>query len=147
MDGDLPAKLIKEFSSELAPPLSQLYRAIAQTGKWPSRWKAEQGLPLKKISNPLSEDDLRIISLTPFFSKTFEQLVLDWLLKYVSGQLDNFQYGGRKGTSINHYLIDLITFILYNQDLPETRAVLATMIRLLKSFQSTKSHDSCDKAE
>ena len=134
VDGDLPAKLIKEFSSELAPPLSQLYRVIAQTGKWPSRWKAEQGLPLKKISNPLSEDDLRIISLTPFFSKTFEQLVLDWLLEYVSGQLDNFQYGGRKGTSINHYLIDLITFILYNQDLPETRAVLATMIDFSKAF-------------
>ena len=48
VDGDLPAKLIKEFSSELAPPLSQLYRAIAQTGKWPSRWKAEQGTHLKK---------------------------------------------------------------------------------------------------
>ena len=134
VDGDLPAKLIKEFSSELAPPLAQLYRTIAQTGKWPSRWKAEQGLPLKKIANPLSEDDLRIISLTPFFSKTFEQLTLDWLLKYVGEQLDSFQYGGRKGTSINHYLIDLITFILFNQDLPETKAVLATMIDFSKAF-------------
>ena len=82
----------------------------------------------------MTEDDLRIISLTPFFSKTFEQLVLDWLLKYVGEQLDSFQYGGRKGTSINHYLIDLITFILYNQDLPETRAVLATMIDFSKAF-------------
>ena len=134
VEGDLPAKLIKEFSSELAPPLAQLYKAIAQTGKWPSRWKTEQGLPLKKISNPQSEDDLRIISLTPFFSKTFEQLVLDWLLEHVGDQLDNFQYGGRKGTSINHYLIDLITFILFNQDLPESRAVLATMIDFLKAF-------------
>ena len=134
VDGDLPAKLIKEFSSELAPPLSQLYRTIAQSGKWPSRWKSEQGIPLKKTTNPLTEDDLRIISLTPFFSKTFEQLVLDWLLKYVDNQLDSSQYGGRKGTSINHYLIDLITFILYNQDLHETRAVLATMIDFSKAF-------------
>ena len=91
-------------------------------------------MPLKKITNPLTEDDLRIISLTPFFSKTFEQLVLDWLLKYVGDQLDDFQYGGRKGTSVNHYLIDLITFILYNQDLPEARAVLATMIDFSKAF-------------
>ena len=82
----------------------------------------------------MTEDDLRIISLTPFFSKTFEQLVLDWLLQYVGEQLDSFQYGGRKGTSINHYLIDLITFILYNQDFPETRAVLATMIDFSKAF-------------
>ena len=116
VDGDLPAKLIKEFSSELAP-LSHNF--------------TEQ---LQKVTNPLTEDDLRIISLTPFFSKTFEQIVMDWLLKYVDDQLDNYQYGGRKGTSINHYLIDLITFILYNQDLPESRAVLATMIDFSKAF-------------
>ena len=82
----------------------------------------------------MTEDDLRIISLTPFFSKTFEQIVLDWLLEYVDEQIDSFQYGGRKGTSSNHYLIDLITFILYNQDLPESRAVLATMVDFSKAF-------------
>ena len=132
--GDLPAKLIKEFGPELSYPLSLLYNTIAATGKWPKRWKTEQGIPLKKVTNPLSEDDLRIISLTPFFSKTFEQLVLDWLLKYVGEQLDVHQYGGRKGTSINHYLIDLITFIVYNQDLPESRAVLAVMVDFSKAF-------------
>ena len=132
--GDIPAKLVKEFGPELAPPLSQLFRKIATTGKWPKRWRLEQGLPLKKTPNPITEDDLRIISLTPFFSKTFEQIVLDWLLEHVSEQIDPFQYGGRKGTSSNHYLIDLITFILYNQDLPESRAVLATMVDFSKAF-------------
>ena len=132
--GDIPAKLIKEFGPELAPPLSQLFRKISTTGKWPKRWRLEQGLPLKKTNNPMTEDDLRIISLTPFFSKTFEQIVLDWLLEHVNEQIDPFQYGGRKGTSSNHYLIDLITFILYNQDLPESRAVLATMVDFSKAF-------------
>ena len=88
----------------------------------------------------MTEDDLRIISLTPFFSKTFEQIVLDWLLVYVSDQLDPFQYGGRKGSSINHYLIDLISFILLNQDLPETRAVLATMVDFSKAFNRQNHH-------
>ena len=134
VEGDLPAKLIKEFGPELASPLSQLFNTIAATGKWPKRWKTEQGIPLKKVTSPMSEDDLRIISLTPFFSKTFEQLVLDWLLKYVGEQLDVHQYGGRKGTSINHYLIDLITFIIYNQDLPESRAVLTVMVDFSKAF-------------
>ena len=132
--GDIPAKLVKEFGPELAPPLSQLFRKISTTGKWPKRWRLEQGLPLKKTNNPMTEDDLRIISLTPFFSKTFEQIVLDWLLEHVDEQIDSFQYGGRKGTSSNHYLIDLITFILYNQDLPESRAVLATMVDFSKAF-------------
>lgn len=138
--GDLPAKLMKEFSTELAPPLSALFRNVAATGKWPERWKLEQGLPLKKKNDPLTEDDLRIISLTPFSSKVFEQIVLDWLLKYVSEQLDPFQYGGRKGTSINHYLIDLISFILINQDLPETRAVLTAMVDFSKAFNRQNHH-------
>ena len=60
--------------------------------------------------------------------------MLDWLLEYVDNQIDPFQYGGRKGSSSNHYLIDLITFILYNQDLPESRAVLATMVDFSKAF-------------
>ena len=134
VDGDLPAKLIKEFSHELAVPLSNLYKTIAATGKWPKRWKIEQGLPLKKINNPQSEDDLRIISLTPFFSKTFEQIVLDWLQAHIGDKLDKNQFGGRKGTSVNHYIIELITFILYNQDLPESRAVLAIMVDFSKAF-------------
>ena len=140
VSGDLPAKLMKEFSTELATPLSTLFRNVAATGKWPERWKLEQGLPLKKKNDPLTEDDLRIISLTPFSSKVFEQIVLDWLLKYVGEQLDPFQYGGRKGTSINHYLIDLISFILINQDLPETRAVLTAMVDFSKAFNRQNHH-------
>ena len=35
--GDIPAKLIKEFGPELAPPLSQLFRKISTTGKWLKR--------------------------------------------------------------------------------------------------------------
>ena len=44
------------------------------------------------------------------------------------------QYGGRKGSSINHYLIDFISFILYNQDLKEPNAVLAAMVDFQKAF-------------
>ena len=45
-----------------------------------------------------------------------------------------YQYGGRKGSSINHYLIDFISYILHNQELPEPMAVLAAMIDFKKAF-------------
>ena len=48
--------------------------------------------------------------------------------------MDVTQYGGRKGRSTNHYLIDYISFILYNQDLKEARAVLAAMVDFRKAF-------------
>jgi hypothetical protein len=48
--------------------------------------------------------------------------------------MDWSQFGGVKGSSTNHYLIDMITFVLYNQDLKESRAVLAAMIDFEKAF-------------
>ena len=59
---------------------------------------------------------------------------MEWLLIYTSDKLDLSQYGGRRGTSINHYLVDFISFILYNQDLKEPLAVLAAMVDFRKAF-------------
>ena len=80
-----------------------------------------------KIPNPESEDDLRPISLTAFFSKVLEQFIVMWLLDVIGEKLDFRQYGGTKGNSVAHYLIELINFILYNQDSREPRTVLACL--------------------
>ena len=109
--------LYKEFGQELSVPLSRIYNKIIQTGQWPDKWKVEYGLPLKKKTNTENEDDIRIISLTPFFSKIFERFVILWLLDYLKEHLDWWQYGGQKRNSVSHYLIDFINFISYNQDL------------------------------
>ena len=104
------------------------------TGQWPESWKVEYGLPLKKKTNPLNEDDIRIISLTPFYSKVFEKFVIAWLMEYLQEHLDWWQYGGQKGNSISHYLIDFINFITYNQDLRKIHAVLAVAVDFSKAF-------------
>ena len=132
--GDLPRMLHKEFGPELSIPLSKICNNIIQTGQWPDSWKLEFGLPLKKISNPINEDQLRIISLTPFFSKVFERFVISWLMDYLHEHLDWWQYGGQKGSSVSHYLIDFINFIQYNQDLKNIHAVLAVTIDFSKAF-------------
>ena len=113
-----------------------------QTGKWPTRWKEERGIPLNKVkpNQPKDEGELRIIFLTPFLSKTFERIVLDWLLEYVNKHIDWSQFGGRKCSSCNHYIIDMITFILYNQDLKEPKAVLAAMVDFEKAFNRQNHH-------
>ena len=140
--GDLPARLAKEFGPELAIPAARIFNKISQTGSWPTRWKVEHGLPLNKMkpNQPKNEGELRIISLTAFLSKTYEKIVMDWLLHFIGSKIDINQYGGTRGKSINHYLIDLITFILYNQDLTESRAVLAAMIDYQKAFNRQNHH-------
>ena len=132
--GDVPRRIVQEFAPEFATPAGIIFRNITKTGHWPKPWRTEYGTPLQKETNPVSEDQLRIISLTSFFSKVYEQYVMIWLLKYVGKQMDWGQYGGTKGSSISHYMIDLVNFILYNQDLNIPHAVLAVMIDFAKAF-------------
>ena len=132
--GDLPRKLVQEFSPELAAPAGLIFRNIVQSGHWPKPWRVEYGTPLKKQDNPVTEDQIRIISLTNYLSKVFEQFVIDWLLEYVGPQLDWGQYGGVSGSSISHYLVDFVNFVLYNQDLKTPHATLAVMIDFQKAF-------------
>jgi len=53
---------------------------------------------------------------------------MDWLLHYVGKQLDWSQFGGIKGSSSSHYLINMIGYIMYNQDLKEPKAVVTAMV-------------------
>ena len=57
----------------------------------------EWGIALKKIPIPISESDLRIISLTAFWSKVMEGFVLKWLDKFIGHKIDWGQFGGLKG--------------------------------------------------
>ena len=65
--GDLPCTIIKEFSVELAKPLSIIINNIFRTAEWPADWLVEYVTPLGKVPQPETEDDLRPISLTAFF--------------------------------------------------------------------------------
>ena len=57
-----------------------------------------------------------------------------WLLETIGDQLDIRQYGGMRGNSIQHYLIELLNFILYNQDNQEPTAILACLVDFSKAF-------------
>ena len=119
---------------ELAYPLHKLLNKIVETAKWPAQYKREYVTPLGKVPQPETEDDLRPISLTSFFSKVMEQFVVTWLLEVIGDRIDFRQYGGMKGNSISHYLIELINFILFNQDKTDPTAVIACLIDFSKAF-------------
>ena len=132
--GDLPRAIVQEFGPELATPVNCIINNIVQSCEWPGQWKQEWVTPIGKIPTPESEDDLRPISLTPFFSKVTEHFVVMWLLDYIGHLIDFRQYGGTKGNSITHYLIEFINFILLNQDSTDQTAILACMVDFSKAF-------------
>ena len=60
--------------------------------------------------------------------------MVDLLLKFISHNIDFKQYGGNKGNSITHYLIEFVNFILTGQDGPTQTAVLVCNVDFQKAF-------------
>ena len=67
--GNLPTKFLNEFLPELTAPVAAIYREAIATHSWPRPYKKEYHLPINKVTIPRSEDDLRNLGLTSFFSK------------------------------------------------------------------------------
>ena len=55
-------------------------------------------------------------------------------MNYIGDKLDQKQFGGLKGNSISHYMIELINFIRYNQDYNLPVAILACAVDFSKAF-------------
>ena len=134
MPGEIPARLRHEFNIELAGPASIIFNNIAQTAMWPDSWKQEYGTILKKVNIPEDESNLRIISITYQLSTVMERFVIDWLMTFIQDKLDRDQFGGQKGHSIAHYLVEITNFILYNQDLSKPLSTMFAGVDIKKGF-------------
>ena len=132
--GELPARLRHEFGPELAEPAAIIFNQIASTGEWPEHWKEGSAVPLKKVNQPKDESETRLIEITHYLSLLMEHFVLQWLLRFISDKLDRDQFGGSKGHSVAHYLIEVMNFVLYNQDLSEPVSTILTAIDIHKGF-------------
>ena len=132
--GDMPPRLFYEASVGLAVPGARMMNKIAQTGIWPEQLRTEWGVPLEKKKQAKDESETRLISCTNKMNVVFEKQVIKWIMDHVQHRLDPDQLGGLKGSSISHYLIEMTNFILYNQDLKDPLATLATMIDYKQGF-------------
>ena len=135
--GDIPWRVIREFSVELAGPLSNIYNTCTLNGVWPEVWKFEYITPVPKVSQPQTTDDLRKISGTKNLSKLYEALLSDTLVNDMSENADIAQFGNRKGLSITHYLVQMINRILTILDVnneKEKNAVITQLIDWNKAF-------------
>ena len=132
--GDLPVKLVKEFTPELAVPITEIYNRITKVAEYPRQWVTEYQLAIPKVYPPSSEDETRNIASTAFFSKQYESFIGDWILPFIEPYLDPGQCGGLKGSSITHYLIRLLHFVHSYLDLKQSHAVLLLLVDLEKAF-------------
>ena len=134
--GDIPTKILEEFLPEFTSPIAAIYREAIASHTWPESYKKEYHLPINKIPNPQTEDDLRNLGLTPFFSKRLEWFLIEWIWPYIAPHIDLDQLGGLPGCSVNHYLIQMLDFIHRNLDNSSKRpsAVICALVDFSKAF-------------
>ena len=113
------ARIIKQFSVELATPLTVIFNTSFQQGIVPELWKRALVIPIPK-ANPPTIDKLRPISLTDHFAKVAEGFIAKWTLQDIGPTLDNNQYGNRKNLSTVHCLINVLHNLYLNAETPKS---------------------------
>ena len=56
------------------------------------------------------------------------------LIEFIGDKIDIRQFGGSKGNSITHYIMELINFILSHQEDTAPTAILACLVDFSKAF-------------
>ena len=140
--GDIPAKIIKEFSDYLCIPIKDIINSSLRTGKWPSCYKKEIITPIPKEHPVLEIDMLRPISALLTFNKLQESIICEMVISDMSKNLDPTQYGNRKRTGIQHYLVKMLHRILSKTDKNSRRQIKAVICNFVdwKQAYSRQSH-------
>ena len=108
--------LYKEFTAVF----TKLYNNILSTGCYPNKWKIATVIPIPKITNASSPNDLRPISLLPLPGKILEHLIQEPLMKHLEQNhlIDDAQIGFRPKRStiqtVFQFTSDLYQFINSN---------------------------------
>jgi len=105
-DGVHP-RVLKELASELAIPLTKIFKSVMETGRIPQSWKIAHISPIFKKGDKRDPSNYRPVSLTCIVSKILEKIIRDCLMDHL--RLNNFvsnkQFGFLRGRSANLQMI------------------------------------------
>ena len=131
VQGDVPAKLIKQFAAYLAEPLTDIYNAGLRRGEYPELYKFEVCTPVPKVHPTQTTAQLRNISGLINFDKIYEKLIAQLIVSDMEAKLDPAQFGNQKGISIQHYLIQMLHRILTVLDTNSKGDIVAVVANLI----------------
>ena len=123
------------MATELATPLTDKINTSLNEQHYPNLWKHEVIASVPKISHPKVIKDLRKISSTSDYSKTFEGFLRDWILEDITEKFYIGQFGGQKGTGTEHMMVCIVDRIQKLLDRnADSSAVIATLIDWSSAF-------------
>ena len=103
----LPARLLKETASEIAPAVTLLFQASIDQGSVPSTWKKAMVVPLFKKGSRSSAANYRPISLTAILCKLCEHILHCAVIRHLTAHniLSDAQHGFRSQRSCDTQLL------------------------------------------
>lgn len=98
---NIPNRVLKECSSELAPGICELFQRSIDTGCIPDDWTNANVAPLFKKGDRHQASNYRPVSLTSVLSKLLEHIVCKHMLNYFDKNniLTSLNHGFRRGYS------------------------------------------------
>ena len=126
----------------LAVPLTSIINNCIAKAYFPKQWKIARVSPVPKIDIPVSNDQLRPISVLPFLSKVFEKLVAIQMTSYadhahlIHDRISAFRKGHSTTTALMRVRDD-IRYAMERKDV--TLMVLADFFKAFHaiSFRAT----------
>ena len=118
-----------------------IFDAVFNEGRWPDAWKEETTVVITKVANPESLADCGNIICTPFLSKVLEGVLLDDPRGVIAP--DPIQFGGIKGCSVDHLLVELFDAVLEPMEAGASSIVLG--IDYEKAFNRLDHKDCLDQ--
>ena len=111
---ELPIKVIKYLSNEIASILEKIFNLCIQKGTYPDAFKIAKIIPLHKAGKRTNVSNYRPISLLPIFNKIFEKLLYRRIIKFFDDNnlISDNQFGFRKSRDTQQATIKLIYEIL-----------------------------------
>ena len=110
--------IIKDISEYISAPLTQIVNLSLAKGIFPDQLKISKIVPIYKADDPELFSNYRPISLLSNFSKIFEKVMYNRLIKFTNTLeiLHSLQFGFRKNHSTSLALIHLINKIASSID-------------------------------
>ena len=92
---NIPARVVKESQSVLAPMLTHLFQQSLHTGEIPPEWKLAYVTPIYKKGNREDPKNYRPVSLTSIISKTMEHILSSQIMNHLESHnvLTSTQFG------------------------------------------------------
>lgn len=106
----IPARVLKESSSELAPILTSLFQQSFDNGALPSAWKDANITAIFKKGHAADPKNYSPVSLTSLIAKTMEHIICKQICTHLSGNLviSQHQHGFQRGLSCETQLTTVI---------------------------------------